>query len=322
MILFDETENKYYELLSYMLHGNRRYTQKDINQLLEEHLPGESDFEVTQTLFALDEREELIFVNRGGYFEPVLKGEFPIRNSTIENQAAKSLTISPYARHFLGEETITKLRKVTEHIKADWSTKDITIKNIFANGISSSDRIFVEEISLIAKAIREKRAIEYDNICPGHVERRFAQAFPVKIEFSVVNDRFRVSAYDPKELRFIKMNLDTMHNIALTDKVADTDLEAEYREFIKLNTRKIIVDVEPIDHMIERCFRLLSYYDRRARYDREGNVYQIEVSYLRADENEIIKNILSMGSRVIVIEPKTIQKEVYRRILFASRQYE
>lgn len=45
------------------------------------------------------------------------------------------------------------------------------------------------------------------------------------------------------------------------------------------------------------------------------------ISYLKADENEVIKNILSMGSHVVVMEPRTIQKEVYRRILAASKLY-
>lgn len=53
----------------------------------------------------------------------------------------------------------------------------------------------------------------------------------------------------------------------------------------------------------------------------EYHVYRLEISYLKADENEVIKNILSMGSHVVVMEPRTIQKEVYRRILAASKLY-
>ena len=163
--------------------------------------------------------------------------------------------------------------------------------------------------------------VQSGNVRPGRVEKKGALAFPVRIEYSVVNDRFRINAYEPVEMRFIKMNLDTMVNIEVSDEVTDVDLETEYAEFIKLNTKKVVLDVEPVDHIIERCFRVFSYYDRKARYDKEEHVYRLEISYLKADENEVIKNILSMGSHVVVMEPRTIQKEVYRRILAASKLY-
>lgn len=321
MILFDETENKYYGLLAHMLQGGAEYSRKDIHDVLRKYLPGEEDFEVTEALFAIDEGKELLFTGSESVIEPVLEGDFPIRNSILESQAARSLVRSPYAGHFLRKDTIERLEKVTDKVSEDWTPDGITLKNVFENGIRSSGKLFDREISIIAKAIHEKCAIRYDNVRPGRVEKKDAVAFPVRIEYSVVNDRFRINAYEPVEMRFIKMNLDTMANIEVTDETTDVNLEAEYAEFIKLNTRKVVLDVEPVDHIIERCFRVFSYYDRKARYDKESFVYRLEISYLKADENEVIKNILSMGSHVVVMEPRSIQKEIYRRILAASKQY-
>lgn len=124
-------------------------------------------------------------------------------------------------------------------VPEDWNPDDITVKNVFDNGIRSSGRLFDQEISVIAKAIYEKCAIRYDNVRPGRVEKKGALAFPVRIEYSVVNDRFRINAYEPVEMRFIKMNLDTMVNIEVSDEVTDVDLETEYAEFIKLNTKRL-----------------------------------------------------------------------------------
>ena len=321
MILFDETENKYYGLMVHMLQGGTEYSQKGIRDMLEKYLSGEEDFEVTEALFSIDEGEELLFTGTEGLIGPVMEGDFPVRSSILENQAAKSLVQSPYAGNFLRKDTMEKLKKATDMVPEDWNPDDITVKNVFDNGIRSSGRLFDQEISVIAKAIYEKCAIRYDNVRPGRVEKKGAMAFPVRIEYSVVNDRFRINAYEPVEMRFIKMNLDTMVNIEVSDEVTDVDLETEYAEFIKLNTKKVVLDVEPVDHIIERCFRVFSYYDRKARYDKEEHVYRLEISYLKADENEVIKNILSMGSHVVVMEPRTIQKEVYRRILAASKLY-
>ena len=109
------------------------------------------------------------------------------------------------------------------------------------------------------------------------------------------------------------MNLDTMQNLEVTEETADIELREEYKEFLKINTKKVVLDVEPVDHVIERCFRVFSYYDR--------NKYRLEISYLKADEKEVIKNILSMGPYVIVMEPRVIQKEVYGRIAEANKLY-
>lgn len=107
MILFDETENKYYQLLAYMLKSKNAYDRGDISRLLEENLPGEADFEVTEALFAADEGEELIYMVSEGKLVPVLPEDFPIRNSNIENQAARSLVSNPYCPFYISHAPIT-----------------------------------------------------------------------------------------------------------------------------------------------------------------------------------------------------------------------
>lgn len=321
MILFDETENKYYEFMAYLLRCGGGFSRREAEELLRERLSGEADFEVTDALFAAQEGEALIFRNEGGRLEPVLRQTFPIRNSAIENQAAETLLSDPYIRHFLSEETIEKLRDAVGGTGAEWDPADISVKNLFARGASVSERAFREDLATVIRAIRGRRAIRYDNIRPGRVERRGAKAFPVRVEFSIVNDRFRISAYEPTEKRFIKMNLDALQGIGLLEEEAELDLEAEYRAFLRRGTRKVLLEVEPIGHVIERCFRVFSYYDRKARYDRAEGRYRLEVSYLEADGREVVKNILSLGSYVVVLEPEPLRREVRERILAASRVY-
>jgi predicted DNA-binding transcriptional regulator YafY len=111
-----------------------------------------------------------------------------------------------------------------------------------------------------------------------------------------------------------------MSNIRKGKRVLET-IESEYEEFLKNNTKKIILDVDPIDHVIERCFRIFSFYDRKAVFNKDANTYKLEISYLKFDENEVIRDILSLGSNVMVMEPKRIQKEVLKRIKAASIQY-
>ena len=321
MNLFDETENKYFEFISYLLQNNRKYSKEEVNLLIEQLLTGESDFDVIDAIFSTKEGAELVFTYSEVY-EPAIMTNFPIRMGLIEQQAAKSLIENEYIKHFLSEETIEKLKECTSCIEEEWTTKDIQVKNIFSGGATETEKDFGQVISVIAKAIKEHKAIKYDNVREGVFEYRNVSVFPVKIEFSIMNDRFRICAYEAEQDKFLKMNLDTMENIELSEKVYDGNLEEMYKTFLKSNTRTVKLDVEPVVHVIERCFRIFSYYDRKARYDRQENKYRLEISYLKYDETEIIKDILSLGGYVTVIEPKGLQKEVYRRVLAASKLYE
>ncbi len=320
MKLFNETMNKYYELISYLLNSKKSFSDKDLNKFMAEFVFGEIDFEVVDTLFSREIGQEVVFSYEDEVFMPIIENKFPIRNNAIELQAVKSLIGNRYAKHFLSDSTERKIMNVTSNIVPEWDVRDIEIKNQYLFGVVEDDVDYEKELSIIASAIRGHNSISYDNVRPGVFEYREAKVLPIKIEYSFVNDLYRICAFEPTELRFIKMNLRTMSNIKKNSDYCD-NLEEDYKKFLKKNTIKIILDIEPINHVVERCFRIFSFYNRRAIYDKDENKYRLEISYFSFDENEVIRNILSLGSSVIVIEPARIQKEVYRRILSASQLY-
>lgn len=319
MKLFDESENKYYEFIAKLLNDESKLSGKKISQLLETEFFGEPDFEVTDTLFGDVEGEEVLFTYSEGVYEPILAGGFPIRNNHIEQQAAKSLLSDKYIEHFLSQKTISKIEEATSCVVEEWNPNNIKKKNVFSSGASETEHKYEYEIAILANAIREHRSIKYDNVKKDVFEYRDCSVFPVRIEYSILNDQFRVCAYDKNQGRFIKMNLETMENVVLGDE--QEDHSDEYIKFLKENTKVVVLDVEPVEHVVERCFRIFSYYDRKARYDSEENKYRLEISYFKADEGEIIKDILSLGGYVAVVEPKQLQKIVYKRICAAYENY-
>ena len=320
MNLFHETENKYYELLSLLVNKGTGFNSKELSDYIDDRIIGESDYEVIDALFSTNEGEETVFSYSDGLYQPVISAKLPVRLNQVEALAAKSMIENRYASHFLDKETLKKLENVATGIPVIWDINDIEIKNQYSMGVNDSERIFEKELSIIAKAISERRAISYDNILPGKYEYVGSILYPVKIEYSFINDLFRISGYDEEKDRFIKMNLSTLRNVSLLDDKME-DLEKEYQDFIEINTKTVEIDVDPIGHVIERCFRIFSYYDRQARFDRDENKYKLKISYLKPDENEVIRDILSLGSYVVVVEPRRIQKEVYKRIIAARDNY-
>ncbi|NLG04761.1 MAG: WYL domain-containing protein, partial [Clostridia bacterium] len=292
-------------------------TEKELSQKLESMLSGEIDFDVIDALFSKKEGEESTFLFKDGVFVPALDYEFPVRTSLLERQAMMNSVNGPYAKHFLSEDTIAKLQKILN--KSDWTLDSIDIKGQYSEGLIEDESRY-QDVKNLRQAIVEHVAIKYDNILPGKYEYLDAEIFPVKMEYSIKNDQLRLVAFDEAQRRFIKMNLSTMSNIRVTDKSFE-NLEEEYIAFIEANTFELILEVEPTGHFIERCFRIFSYYDRKAIYDKEANTYKLKVKYLKFDENEIIRDVLSLGSSVVVREPKALKREVVRRIKLACENY-
>ena len=320
MKVFHETENKYYELLSYLLADKESINEQRLNEWLDLYLTGERDFEVIDTLFSVREGEEAIFRYESGEYIPVCSQTLPIRTSILERQALLNALRSRYVKHFLSDETINKIGRVVGSIEDEWNSEDVLIKGQYANGLCVEDRSRYYDVKVIRRAIQEKKAIIYDNVSPGKYEYRDVLINPVSMEYSIKNDQLRISAYNQVQRRFIKMNLSTMSNIRMADDSCE-DLTDEFSMFLRDGTMEMLLEVEPTEHMIERCFRIFSYYDREAIYDRDANKYQLRIKYLKYDENEIIRDILSLGSSVVVIEPKSLRREVVRRIKMASENY-
>lgn len=332
MKLFDETESKYYELISRLLLLKKNFTGEDIDRLYTEMFQGEKDYEILDTLFSKKEGNEAVFTFHDDKYSPVLDSDFPVRCNQIEQQAFGTLADVKYADRFLSEGTIAKILRYKQTISADWKMEDITIKNQFQvegregecgtaeipdNSVSDAD----QKIKTIVEAIIQNRPILYDNIKDGAYEFRNELAYPVKIEYSFLNDTFRISAYHPYETRFFMMTLDTIRNVRIGDEPRK-DLQVEYKAFLNKNRKKVILDVELSGHVIERCFRLFSYYERKAVYNRKDDFYRLEITYNSYDEAEIIRDILSLGSSVVVLEPLKLRKKIRDRVIDACRKYE
>lgn len=320
MKLFHEMENRYYELMTYLLNRKKSYSKKEISKILEKEFQQANDFEVTDVLFSEDIDKSVVFEYKDKRYTPIIPKKVPIRNTKLENEALKMLAKDTYSRHFLSEKTIQKIKNVTKQIKEEWNIEDIEIKSQSQFGVTQATKTYKKELTIIADAICEYKMIQFSNRKAQIYECRNTKVLPIRIEYSYFNDLFQICAYEPEKEQFIKVDLETIQNMKKLNETYQ-NMEEEYKIFIQKNSQKVILEIEPISYIIERCFRLFSFYDRKAIFDKEENKYQLEINYLKFDEKELIRDILSLGSSVFVVEPKKIQQEVYQCILKARNLY-
>lgn len=181
MKLFNETESKYYELISYLLVQKKDFSGKDVDRLYAELSQGEKDYEVIESLFSTKEGEGTMFSFSNGNYSPILNCDFPIRCNRIEQQAFGTLDKLKYADRFISEDTLTKIRNQREHLTTDWRPDDIVVKNQYSNYSDSlfhdSDQDADLKLQIISEAIMQNRSIIYDNVKNNIYEYRDETAF-------------------------------------------------------------------------------------------------------------------------------------------------
>ena len=125
MKLFNETESKYYELISYLLMQKKDFSSKDVDRMYKELNQGEKDYEVIELLFSVKEEEGTVFFFSTGKYSPILNYDFPIRCNRIEQQAFGTLDELKYVDRFIPKDTLAKIRKQKESMSTDWSPENI-----------------------------------------------------------------------------------------------------------------------------------------------------------------------------------------------------
>lgn len=313
MRLFDESQNKYYDLLAELLNKAEGWSESDY--LRKKAEIGKEDWVVDELIFDVDNESNPFFKKENGRVISKIN-RFPIRPTSIEKQAFKSLLSSEYANSFLDGNTIKKLEKAVAPYDAEWSLGSIEKHNVFLADKKDENLIQIN-LHLILEIIEARagmRCINGDNVCE--------LVFPVKVEFSLVEDQFRVCAYRPDQDRFIKINLDKMREIEKIDVFFEGDLEKKYKMFIEGKFRELVLDVTPKDFIVERCFRIFSCYEKEVIYDSDNNKYTLKLRYNQADsEKELIRDILSFGSYLVVLEPEDVREVVIERIKGAYNRY-
>ena len=355
MKIFEKSENVYFEFLSYLINyiqsSSKPVSIEDVRQMFFEELYQKTEGDqyagldtvmntmlpVVQKIIdeegdASDKKSQhaVLFNGTKDKLEAAVPGRFPVRCNILEKQAAKSLLQEPTLPLFLEADVIEKLREVVQDIPLDWDISDIRIRNRqegSAEKAGEMRRRNPNGIATIIEAIRWDYAICCDNIGTQDGDFRDSKVFPVKIEYSLFNDCFRIWAYDPKSDWFFKMNLSALRNIRIMRENPEKNLQEAFEQYLRENSASVRLRItDPQPHHIDRCFRIFSYYDREAEYDEETGEYTMMVTYQKIDRQELIKNILQMGPHMVVLKTMNdtvdIGNAVYERVKAASMRYQ
>lgn len=348
MELFNEVKNRYFQLIFTILNECADGKAKaDILRIIDE---GEFEQKVigkNQKSFAdlilnrcsEDENLNLLTEKDGGFYPSVenvgrqrcikdnedgksVLPPLPIRFTKLEKAWLKALLEVPDIKMVLSDETFAKLRKELDgfdsSIKSEYFELTNTIKLpdiALQNNYEKNFRIFLD-------ALIQEKPVRYSNTDKkGNIYKNML-ALPVAIEYSMRDSRFRISMYSIDDKRPVMANIFSLSDLRIVDEEVGIDRETAKRLLFeqRYSEEPVVLEVTDIKAAMERSFMCFSGMERTAR-NLGNNKYEIRLNYYLFEEENLIRNIISLGPYVKVISPQRIADEIVKRVIKSINMY-
>ncbi|MBW6409058.1 WYL domain-containing protein [Clostridium weizhouense] len=327
MELFHEYKNKYFHLVFRILNLAKNGLYKDeVIRLIEKEEYDEKiigkDFKTFEGMLLnqYNKTDNFNFLEeRDGKYYSILnnKDSIPIkvRFSKLEKSWLNGMTKEPVVQALLGKETLEKLEAGLAEVKAG-SNQVIEFTNKGKNDFDVDLEKLSKDFYTILEGIINEKPILYSNVDKNGNEYNNQLALPIRIEYSLKDDKFRASLYSLEEKRSIMVNLHTLKEVKIAQnfnsKVKKEDVIKNLKEK-KYSKIPITIELEDIRGAMERCFMSLSSFERNSRIISE-NKYEIDIYYYTFEEDEVIRKIMSLGPYVKVKSPSRVRDIVIDNI--------
>lgn len=335
MELFQANKNVLFQaivdMVNDMVKKDRKYSDKEIKTYLNgvicgkcaQEVKGSMDDKIEDLLAdgTLSDIEKnmytsLIKKNNENLYEPKIKKEIPYIPTKVERYVLAELIEDTIAQKLLSQDTIATISNLLDE-KAD------SERYLYKNQRDTSKQYeeqknLYEALYTIMQAMIQEKMIQYDNQMNNDLSKGKIGT-PYKFVYSARFNGIQLIIKPQKENRCATINVEEMNNIKILDIEAEKNLNKWFEEQSRKFTIKIIKKENYTEerrvNVVERCFSLFSHLDKEAIYDDKEDTHTIKVTYYVFDEEDIIRDILSMGSDVVVLEPQYLREKIIEHII-------
>lgn len=176
---------------------------------------------------------------------------------------------------------------------------------------------YQEKFKTALKAINSKHYVYYESY-DIYGNKYKGEAVPYKIEYYANTNSFNFIMWNEAKQWTFKSDFATITKLQLLPQSFDSrknKLADAYVQKIKNEAEPIILKLNAAQYNVfERCFNIFSNYDKEiSRLDQTS--YQLKI-YAREhfDKAEIVQNILSLGSSIVVLAPQNLRQQIIAAI--------
>ncbi|MDF2989158.1 MAG: hypothetical protein K0R50_4668 [Eubacterium sp.] len=334
MELFNEVKNRYFQLVYRIINECAEgMVRGDLLRLIDE---GEFEQKVigkNQQSFSdmllnkCNEDDNLgLLEEKEGLYYPVIEGSgelpLPVRFTKLEKAWLKAMVEKPEINMLLGPTTLEKLQKELADFDSPVRDEYFEITNTLKLPDIEQQQAYRENFKLLLQALLQEKPIRYSNTDKAGNLHGNKLALPINLEYSMRDSRFRVSMYSIDDNRPVMANVFTLTDIRIVDEEVGINREKAKKLLFeqKYSEEPVILEVTDRKTAMERCFMCFSGMERTSR-DLGNKKYEIRLNYYLFEEENLIRNIISLGPYVKVISPQRIADEIVDRVKRAISLY-
>lgn len=321
MNIFSEIYGAYFRAAAALLSKrDRPLTEQDVYKAVERHgfrdsalfLPGKLIPQKDDSDWGLLRKTENVF-------SPVTKNSPPNILTRLQKAWLKAIISDPRAGLFLNDDELERLSEKLKDTCPLYRSEHFRFFDRYNDGDdfqSPEYRKLFRKVIAAAKA-REALMISY---LSGHGKAMNMTVLPLRIEYSAKNDKFRLfcRAVSNGNLRGgVTINIGRIREASLTGQrflKTVSDAPSMEKFFADRRAQPVTVLVKPERNAPERFLLEFASYEKRTERDAESGSLTVKLYYDRADETELLIQLLSFGAAVEILAPKEFRAQAAQRV--------
>lgn len=299
MELFSEIYSCYYRVLRHLLSSQNPLTIKEIYHRICQEGFEESLLSIIPKLESGDWN---LFQKNDHLYLSKLSPSFTTPLSALEKSYLKALLSDPRIGLFLDEEQLETLQHMLASVPPLWKEEQFYYYDRFADADPYQDLTYRQNFRILLEAQKKHQYVDIDYNSPKG-KRVHHYYVPVRLEYSVKNDKFRLLALEQNphcHKKLHTLNLDRIASVNPTDKILSSPIDINsiiqqsyYKEPLKLR----ILNKR---NALERAMLHFANYEKNTMKIGE-NTYECLIYYNRNMETELLIEVLSFGPMLTVI---------------------
>lgn len=314
MELFSEIYNCYYQIIDHILKEAEKnpVTEKQISRICTDMGFAESCLYILPKLIN-GEWHLLSFDGSAYRSRTAAHGAMPF--TLLQRSWIRTLMQDDRFRLFFTEEELPVLEQYVEDAEILWNPEDFRYYDRYDGGDDYSSPAYRQHFQTLLTAIsgRQYVHISYQSMKGHRITHHY---LPLKLEYSVKNDQFRLLAVPESERHSIYIriiNLCGIREAKLLPKYDREDFDFEKvirRSYYHEPVRLLIKNRR---NALERAMLHFANYEKRTRKIDE-DTWECLIYYNSSMETELLIEVLSFGPAVQVTGPERFLTQIKERL--------
>ena len=318
MEIFSELYGCYYSVVAGILKDAHKQglSVADINKIVEKEAFAETGLHLIPKL--LDGNWDLLKQDvPSGLWHSKLKNAVTQKPMTkLQKSWLKAILQDERMRLFLDDARLSEIEDWLKDTEPLFDKSDFHFFDVALDGDDYRDKEYIRNFGTILFAIKNRNSVnvKYKSARGNSV---VFNIIPVKLQYSVKDDKFRVVAGKVRRngrIVPIVMNMGRMLAVdMLTREVQpDTVIDGILEQGEHLG--EVILHISKERNALERCMMQFAFYEKETEPEKNSRGYRCLIRYRMEEETELLIRILSFGPVVKVLGPESFVDQIRERL--------